>query len=258
MTTVAASSSERIGLPPQIAACLFDLDGVLTDTARIHAAAWKRTLDGYLAVRSRRVGSVFVPFDLQRDYVDYVDGKARGDGVRSFLRSRGIDLPEGSADDAPDRETIAGLANRKNELVLELLRRTGTEAYPDAIAFVQAAHDAGLRCAVVSSSANCAAALESVGLAGLFDVRMDSLEASRRHLPGKPAPDTFLAAAALLDVEPAAGAVFEDSLAGVEAARAGGFGLVVGIDRAGRRLALFERGADVVVADLRELLAQAG
>ena len=249
----AAAATESLGLPAGIRACLFDLDGVLTPTAVVHAAAWKQTFDEYLRERAARTGERFEPFDSRSDYGDYVDGKPRYDGVRSFLASRGIELPEGTPADPPDAETVCGLGNRKDELVVELLRR-GVEPYPGSARYVRAVRDAGLYRAVVSASAHCREVLESAAIADLFDVRIDGIVAAERHLRGKPAPDTFLAAAEALAVPAAAAAVFEDALAGVEAGRAGGFGFVVGVDRVGHADALREHGADVVVSDLAELL----
>jgi beta-phosphoglucomutase family hydrolase len=231
------------------------MDGVLTETARVHAAAWKQMFDDYLRARAKREGSPFQPFDAVDDYDTYVDGKPRYDGVRSFLASRGITLPDGSVSDPPDAETVSGLGNRKNELVLHLIREQGVEAFPGSVRLVHAVRDAGLRTAVVSSSANCAEVLKAAGIAALFDVRIDGYAVERDGLKGKPAPDTYLAAAEKLGVEPPAAAVFEDALAGVEAGRAGHFGFVVGVDRIGQADALLEHGADVVVKDLAELLA---
>jgi beta-phosphoglucomutase family hydrolase len=243
-----------VGLPSVIRACLFDLDGVLTQTARVHAAAWKEMFDAFLRARAARTGDAFVPFDLVDDYDDYVDGKPRYDGVRSFLASRGIDLPLGRTSDPPIAETVSGLGNRKNELVLALIHEQGVEAYQGSVRYVHAARDAGLRRAVVSSSANCKEVLAAAGLVELIEVRIDGIVAAREHLKGKPAPDTFLAAARALDVPPARAAVFEDALAGVAAGRAGRFGYVVGVDRVGQAEALREHGADLVVSDLAELL----
>jgi len=241
-------------LPAAIAACLFDLDGVLTDTAQVHAAAWKETFDSFLRGRAEAGGGAFVPFDPVRDYDEYVDGRQRFDGVRAFLASRGVELPEGTHDDPPGVATVGGLANRKNELLLTLLREGGVTPFPGSVAFVEAAREAGLRRAVVSASANCREVLEAARIAHLFEARVDGVVAERKRLRGKPAPDTYLEAARRLAVPPAEGAVFEDALAGVEAGRAGGFGLVVGVDRAGQADALRSRGADVVVRDLSELL----
>jgi beta-phosphoglucomutase family hydrolase len=241
-------------LPPAIRACLFDLDGVLTQTATVHAAAWKEMFDAFLRTYSERTGASFVPFDPVRDYDEYVDGKPRYDGVRSFLAARGIQLREGSPDDPPTDETVHGLGNRKNELVLELIHRQGVTTYDGSVRFVHAVRDTRLHRAVVSSSANCKEVLEAAGIDDLFEVRIDAIVARREHLQGKPAPDTFLAAARALGVAPAEAAVFEDALAGVAAGRAGRFGFVVGVDRTGQADALREHGADVVVADLAELL----
>ncbi|MDQ4025182.1 MAG: beta-phosphoglucomutase family hydrolase [Actinomycetota bacterium] len=241
-------------VPAQVRACLFDLDGVLTQTARVHAAAWKQTFDAYLSDRAARTGEGSCRLQLPDDYVRYIDGKLRTDGVRSFLASRGITLDEGSPEDPPAAETVNGLGNRKNERVLELLDEQGVDVYPGSVRFVEAARDAGLRRAVVSASRNCRAVLVAAGIEDLFEVRIDGRVAEERGLRGKPAPDTFLAAAEALRVVPDAAAVFEDAEAGVEAGRAGGFGLVVGVDRTGNAAALRGRGADVVVSDLEELL----
>ena len=250
----AAAATERLGLPAGIRACLFDLDGVLTPTAVVHAVAWKQMFDAYLGERAARVGAPFKSFDAHADYERYVDGKARADGVRSFLTARGIELPEGTPADPPSAETVWGLGNRKDELVSALLRR-GVDAYPGSVRYVRAVRDAGLRRAVVSGSEHCREVLEAAGIADLFEVRIDGIVALERHLRGKPAPDSFLAAAEALGVPSAAAAVFEDALAGVEAGRAGGFGFVVGVDRTGEADALREHGAHVVVGDLEELLS---
>jgi beta-phosphoglucomutase family hydrolase len=244
-----------LGLPDAITACLFDLDGVLTQTAKIHAEAWKQTFDEYLHRRADRGDEPFKEFDKVADYDEYVDGKPRYDGVRSFLQSRGIELPEGDHDDPPSKETICGIGNRKNDLVLELIKERGVEAYDGSVAFVKAARDAGLRRAVVSSSANCRDVLIAAGIEDLFEARIDGVVADEQHLRGKPAPDTFLAGARALGVEPARAAVFEDALAGVQAGRDGHFGFVVGVDRVGQADALRRHGASVVVSDLDELLA---
>ena len=243
-----------LGLPDGIRGCLFDLDGVLTKTAQVHDAAWQEMFDGYLRERSRRTGGPFVPFDRVADYENFVDGKPRADGTRSFLQSRGIELPEGSPDDPPDAETVEGLSNRKNEILLRRIREDGVEAYPGSVRYVRAVRDAGLRRAVVTSSANCRDVLASAGLEDLFETHIDGLTVEREHLRGKPAPDSYLAAARALGLEPGTAAVFEDALAGVAAGRAGRFGFVVGVDRLGQADALAEHGADVVVTDLAELL----
>jgi len=243
-----------LGLPDGIRGCLFDLDGVLTKTAQVHDAAWQEMFDGYLRERSRRTGERFVPFDRVADYENFVDGKPRADGTRSFLQSRGIELPEGSPDDPPDAETVEGLSNRKNEILLRRIDEDGVEAYPGSVRYVRAVRDAGLRRAVVTSSANCRDVLASAGLEDLFETHIDGLTVEREHLRGKPAPDSYLAGARALGLEPGAAAVFEDALAGVAAGRAGWFGFVVGVDRLGQADALTEHGADVVVTDLAELL----
>jgi beta-phosphoglucomutase family hydrolase len=237
-----------------VTACLFDLDGVLTETASVHARAWKQAFDGYLRERAERGGEPFVEFDSHGDYNLFVDGKPREDGVRSFLASRGITLPEGSPEDPPNAETVWGVGNRKNALVLELLARDGVKPFAGSVRFVEAAREAGLRRAVVSSSANCEAVLEAAGIAGLFEGRIDGIVAKREGLPGKPAPDTYLAGARAVGVEPAQAAVFEDAISGVEAGRAGGFGYVVGVDRVDHAEALQAGGATVVVKDLADLI----
>jgi len=249
--------AQRLGLPSQIRACLFDLDGVLTQTARVHAAAWKEMFDAFLRARAARTGEKFVPFDPLADYDTYVDGKPRYDGVRSFVASHGIELPEGDPSDPPSAETVYGLGNRKNELVLAMLKRDGVKVYEGSVRYVRAVRDVGLHRAVVSASANCREVLQAAEIEDLFEVRIDGIVVEQRHLKGKPAPDTFLAAAEELGAKPAEAAVFEDALAGVEAGRAGHFGFVVGVDRGGQREALLEHGADIVVSDLAELLEQA-
>jgi beta-phosphoglucomutase family hydrolase len=246
-----------LGLPDGIRGCLFDLDGVLTQTAKVHAAAWKQMFDEYLQCRADREGEAFVPFDAGADYNEYVDGKPRYEGVRSFLQSRGIELPDGTPDDPPSTETIDGLGNRKNELVLELIERDGVDAYEGSIRYAKAAREAGLRRAVVSSSTNCRDVLEAAGMLDLFEEIVDGNVARQESLKGKPAPDTFLAGARKLGLEAKEAAVFEDAVAGVEAGRAGAFGHVVGVDRVDHAEALRQHGADVVVKDLAELLDEA-
>jgi beta-phosphoglucomutase family hydrolase len=243
-----------LALPEGTQACLFDLDGVLTQTAKVHARAWKEMFDEFLRARATRTGEPFVPFDAHADYDQHVDGLPRADGVRNFLASRSIELPEGDHDDPPDAETVNGLGNRKNELVLGLIDRDGVQAYDGSVDYVRAARDAGLRCAVVSSSANARDVLRAAGLLDLFDEVVDGHTAQEQGLKGKPAPDMFLAGARAVGVDPAHAAVFEDALAGVEAGRAGHFGRVIGVDRVGQAKALAEHGADVVVQDLGELL----
>ena len=252
----AASGYARrvLGLPDGIAVCLFDLDGVLTQTAKVHAAAWKQMFDEFLRERAEQTGEPFQEFDARADYDRHVDGKPRYEGVASFLGSRGIELPTGTPDDPPDARTVDGLGNRKNELVVALIERDGVEAYAGSVRYVEAARDAGLRRVVVSSSTNCRDVLQAAGIIDLFEEIVDGVVAAREGLKGKPAPDTFAEGARRVGVERAEAAVFEDALAGVEAGRAGAFGHVVGVDRVGQAEALREHGADVVVSDLAELL----
>jgi len=228
-----------LGLPDGVTACLFDLDGVLTKTAEVHARAWKQTFDAFLKERGEP------PFDLHSDYDEYVDGKPRLDGVRDFLASRGI---------KPSDDEVNRIADAKNDLVLELIHDDGVEAYEGSVRYLHAARDAGLRRAVVSSSHNCHDVLVAAGIVDLLEARVDGVVAEERHLKGKPAPDTFLEGAKLLGVAPEQAAVFEDALAGVAAGHAGDFGFVVGVDRAGQHDALLEHGASVVVDDLADLL----
>ncbi|MFF7559699.1 beta-phosphoglucomutase family hydrolase [Streptomyces pseudovenezuelae] len=243
----------ELGLPEEIKACLFDLDGVVTRTAVVHAAAWKEMFDAFLRERE---GEHFRPFD-DHDYDEYVDGLPRADGVRTFLASRGIELPDGKPEDPPGAETVHGLGNRKNALVLEKIRTDGVEAYDDTLTYIRAARAQGLRTAIVSSSANCRDVLRAIDAEDLFDVRIDGVVAAERKLPGKPHPDTFLAAAHDLGLDAPRSAVFEDALAGMDAGRAGGFGYVVGLDRVGQTDALYEHGADIVVKGLAELGGEA-
>jgi beta-phosphoglucomutase family hydrolase len=240
-----------LGLPDHISVCLFDLDGVLTQTAKVHCAAWKRIFDAFLAARD---GSDYRPFDPEADYDEYVDGKPREDGVRDFLASRGITLPEGSPADAPDQNTVYGLGNRKNEELQRRIAEDGVEVYDGSVRYLKAARQAGLRRVVVSSSANSAQVLQVTGLAELVEGRIDGVTLRERQLRGKPAPDSFLAGAELVGAQPGAAAVFEDALSGVAAGRAGNFGYVIGVDRVGQADALREHGADLVVRDLAELL----
>jgi len=243
-----------LGLPDGTRACLFDLDGVLTDTASVHAAAWKQMFDEFLRARAEREGTPFRPLDVASDYAAYVDGKPRLDGTDSFLRSRDIELPAGGPDDAPDAETVYALATRKNALVQEKIVTVGVEVYPGSVRYLHAVKAAGLATAVVSSSANAKQVLDVAGLSDLIDHRVDGVTAKERGLPGKPAPDTFLAAAADLGVGNDEAVVFEDALAGVASGKAGGFGFVVGVDRLGQADALRAHGADIVVTDLADLL----
>jgi beta-phosphoglucomutase family hydrolase len=238
-----------LGLPDRIRACLFDMDGVLTKTATVHMAAWKRTFDEFLRASHPDQGEF-----TQDDYNRYVDGKPRLDGVRDFLGSRGIRLPEGTAADDGDAQTVNGLGTRKNELLLRELDEHGVEVYPGSMDYLRAARRAGLATAVVTASANGEQVVAAAGFGDLLDARVDGLVAAREHLHGKPAPDTFLAGARALGVEPAEAVVFEDALAGVAAGRAGKFGYVVGVDRVGHADDLRAHGADVVVTDLGDLL----
>jgi beta-phosphoglucomutase family hydrolase len=241
-----------LGLPDGIRACLFDLDGVLTQTSKVHAVAWKSAFDDYLRERALRSGEPFVPFDEVADYEAYVDGRPRYDGVRSFLAARHIELPDGSPEDPAQAETVHGLGNRKNEIVLRMISEHGVEPYEGSVRYVRAARDAGLSRAVVSSSANARDVLAAAGIQDLFDTVLDGTETG--HLRGKPAPDTYLAGARALEALPREAAVFEDALAGVEAGRAGSFGCVVGVDRLGQAGELRAHGADLVVEDLAQLL----
>ncbi|MGY3514945.1 beta-phosphoglucomutase family hydrolase [Micromonospora sp. PTRAS2] len=243
-----------LGLPAHVTACLFDLDGVLTQTARVHNAAWTETFDAFLKRRAAATGEPYRPFDPGPDYNRYVDGKPRADGVRSFLASRGIVLPEGSPDDPPDADTVNGVGNRKNAVLLKRIHTDGVEVYPGSVTYLRAAAAAGLRRAVVSASANCRDVVAAAGLESLLEARVDGVVAREQGLRGKPHPDTFLAGAKLLGVDPAQAAVFEDALAGVAAGRAGGFGYVVGVDRVGQADELRAHGADVVVTDLADLV----
>jgi beta-phosphoglucomutase family hydrolase len=243
----------ELKLPDGILACLFDMDGVLTRTASVHAKAWKEAFDAFLA---RRDGDDFTPFDIAQDYTAHVDGKPREDGVRDFLASREITVPDGSAEDGPQDDTVAGIGNAKNAKLLEVLERDGVDVFEPSIAFVRAARENGLRTAVVSSSKNTVAALEAAGILDLFEARVDGNTLAEHDIRGKPAPDAFLLAAERLGVAASAAAVFEDALSGVEAGRAGNFGYVVGVDQAHQADALRDHGADIVVTeDLGELMA---
>jgi beta-phosphoglucomutase family hydrolase len=242
-----------LGLPDTVRACLFDLDGVLTDTASVHKKAWKAMFDSYLRDRAKRTGEQFVPFDIDADYLTYIDGKKREDGVRSFLAARGITLPEGNPDDDPSAETVHGLGNRKNELFRQTIREDGVKVFEGSRHYLESVSAAGLAVAVVSSSANTREVLEITGLDEFVQQRVDGVTMREEHIAGKPAPDSFLRAAEALGVTPAEAAVFEDALAGVEAGRRGHFGFVVGVDRVGQGEALRRNGADVVVTDLAEL-----
>jgi beta-phosphoglucomutase family hydrolase len=235
-------------------AALLDLDGVVTDTARLHALCWKSAFDELLERRSRTTGEPFRPFDLEADYLAYVDGKPRWDGVRDFLASRGIRLPEGAADAPAEEDSVAGLARRKDDAFERRLREEGVDVYPGSVRWLHHLRSAGLRTAVVSSSHHCEEVLRAAGLEALFDARVDGFVADRLGLPGKPAPDAFCEGARRLGVAPARALVVEDALAGVAAGRAGGFGLVIGVARHGNAAELAAAGADRVVGDLAELL----
>ena len=239
-----------IGLPDHVTACLFDLDGVLTGTAELHRAAWKETFDALLRARD---GAEFEPFS-ESDYNNYVDGRPRFDGVRAFLAAREIVLPEGAPDDPPDAETVHGVGNRKNERVQQIIGERGVNPYPGSVRYLEAARAAGIKIAVVTSSANGAAVLEAAELTGYVEARIDGVVIAERGMRGKPAPDSFLAGAEALGVDKEHAAVFEDALSGVQAGKTGGFGYVVGVDRVGQSEALAAHGADVVVTDLAELL----
>lgn len=257
MALCRCGSAGALGLPETVTAGLFDLDGVLTDTAAVHNKAWKDMFDDFLRKRAERAGESFVAFDPVADYATYVDGKPRVDGVRDFLASRGTPLPEGNPDDGPDLETVNGLGNRKNQALPRRIHQEGVEVFAGSRRYLEAARDAGLRRVVVSSSANAAEVLEATGLVALVEGWIDGLTIAAQGLKGKPAPDTFLAGAWRIGVEPGRAAVFEDALAGVAAGRTGGFGFVVGVDRTGHADALRAHGADVVVGDLAQLLGGA-
>jgi beta-phosphoglucomutase family hydrolase len=240
--------------PDRFDAVLFDLDGVLTSTAKIHSSCWKTMFDNFLRHRVAERKESFQPFDFETDYKLYVDGKLRYEGVKSFLASRKIALAEGTPEDPPTADTVCGLGNRKDELVKAAIDQGAVESYPGSVALVRWLRKQGIRTGVVSSSNNCENVLQAAGILDLFEVRVDGLVASERGLPGKPAPDTFLEAARMLGVSPARSVVVEDALAGVQAGRAGGFSLIVGVDREGSGDALRTAGADLVVTDLAELL----
>jgi beta-phosphoglucomutase family hydrolase len=239
-----------IGLPDNVTACLFDLDGVLTGTAELHRAAWKETFDALLRARD---GTGFAPF-TESDYNNYVDGRPRFDGVREFLAARDISLPEGSPDDPPSAETVGGVGNRKNVRVQQIIAERGVNPYPGSVRYLEAAKQAGIRIAVVTSSANGKAVLDAGDLTKFVEARIDGVVITERKLKGKPAPDSFLAGAEALGVAKEHAAVFEDALSGVQAGKTGGFGYVVGVDRVGQAEALRTHGADIVVTDLAELL----
>jgi beta-phosphoglucomutase family hydrolase len=248
------SDSKRTIKRDQYDAVLFDLDGVITNTAKLHAACWKQMLDEYLQKRATDRGEAFRPFDLATDYRLYLDGKPRFDGVRDFLASRGIQLPEGNSDDPPQAETVRGLGNRKNALVSDAIEHMGVEPYQGSVQFIHQLRREGFKIALVTSSENCTAVLKSAKLDALFDVRVDGHMVETQDLAGKPAPDTFLMAAKLLGVEPRRSVVVEDAISGVQAGSSGNFGLVIGVARKGNAEELKQHGANVVVNDLSELV----
>jgi beta-phosphoglucomutase family hydrolase len=235
-------------------AVLFDLDGVITATARIHASAWKQAFDEIL--KKRAAGGSFKPFDKQSDYEEYVDGKPRYDGAQTFLESRRIDLPAGTPEDPPDKETVWGIANRKNQLFEEALKKERVDVFEGTVAWIRQLRQAGIKTAVVSSSSHCKAILQNAGISSLFDARVDAHIADRLKLEGKPAPDTYLKAAEMLGADAKRAVIVEDALAGVEAGRSGGFGLVIGVDRKHDADLLRAHGADIVVRDLKEMLSR--
>jgi len=235
-------------------AVLFDLDGVITDTAKMHATCWKKMFDEYLRKRANKESESFIPFEIASDYKLYVDGKPRFDGVRDFIRSRGIKLPEGTPEDSPETETVCGLGNRKNDLVNEVIDSVGVDAYESTITLARQIRDAGIKIAVVTSSQNCDAVLKAAKIDDLFNVRVDGNTILEQHLSGKPAPDSYLEGAKRLGVDPHRTVVVEDAISGVQSGRNGKFGLVIGVDRKGNGDELKKNGADVVVKDLGEFL----
>jgi beta-phosphoglucomutase family hydrolase len=247
-------NSGRVITRKKYDAVLLDLDGVITDTANLHAACWKQMFDEYLQKRAMQGGDPFRPFDLAEDYRLYVDGKPRFDGVRDFLASRGIHLPEGSPDDPPQIESVGGLGNRKNHLVNDVIENLGVEPYEGSVQLIQQLRHQGFKIAVVTSSQNCAAVLKAAKVDAFFDAQVDGNTIRTRQLAGKPAPDTFLIAAKLLGVDPARAVVIEDAISGVEAGSNGNFGLVIGVARKGNAEELRRHGAHLVVNDLDELV----
>jgi len=256
MKTGAAAAKSRVIPSPfsrkRYDAVLFDLDGVVTTTARVHSACWKKTFDEFLLERSRSGGAEFVPFDETGDYLEYVDGKPRLEGVRGFLLSRGIELPEGGEDSPPGEPSVFGLGNRKNEMFRSALERESPGIYSTSVALARDLSRRGFRLAVVSSSRNCRAVMKAAGIDGLFEVTVDGVSAAEKGLRGKPEPDTFLAAAALLKSAPERSVVVEDASSGVAAGRRGGFGLVIGVARKDNEDELLASGAHMAVRDLGE------
>lgn len=247
-------SSKHVLSRDKYDAILFDLDGVVTATNHNHFAAWKQLFDQYLKIRATREGTPFSEF-TEDEMSAYVDGKPRYEGIRSFLESRGISLPFGDMTDAEDAETVCGLGNLKNRFFNHSIQTDGVEVFETSIALIHKLRAGGIRCAIVSSSKNCPTVLEAADISDLFDIAFDGNHAAQLELIGKPHPDTYLAAASQLGVDPARAVVVEDAISGVQAGRAGGFGLVIGVDRAGIADALAQNGADIVVADLGELSA---
>jgi len=250
---MSAANQKHLIKPDAYEAWLFDLDGVVTDTAGVHGAAWKKTFDDYLKSVAERDNVPFRPFEMDPDYFVYVDGKPRYDGVDSFLRSRGIELEWGTPEDPPTKETVCGIGNRKNDLFNVVLAEQGAEIFESSVSFIRDLRSHGVKTAVVSSSKNCGPVLKACDLTDLFDVQVDGIVAARDGLPGKPDPATFLAAAELLGVDAGKATVVEDAISGVQAGRSGGFGLVVGIARHDEPQALQDNGADIVVVDMDEM-----
>ncbi|MFB3122752.1 MAG: trehalose-phosphatase [Candidatus Binatia bacterium] len=237
-------------------AIIFDLDGVVTDTAKVHASAWKGLFDTYLRLRESREKEPFSPFDKESDYLTFVDGKPRYEGVKSFLESRGIVIPYGHPSDGPDQETICGLGNKKNKLFVEVLNREGVEVFPSTLDLIKTSKSRGIKVAIVSSSKNCQAVLKIAGIENLFDARVDGVVSVSMGLKGKPNPDIFTKSAELLASDISRSVVVEDSIAGVEAGKTGDFGMVIGIDRRNHSAGLREKGADLVVRDLEEICVE--
>ena len=248
------SNKDRFIRRDQFDAVLFDLDGVLTDTQGLHAACWKKMFDEFLRKRSENRGEEFHPFSITEDYYLYVDGRLRSDGVRDFLQSRNISLPEGNPDEPPESETVSGLGNRKNDMVNELMETEGVDVYSDSVAWVRLLRDQGYKTAVVSASSNCKTVLISAEILDLFDTIVDGTVAADLDLAGKPSPETFLKAAEQLGVDPKRTVVVEDAISGVQAGRSGGFGLIIGVARKENAEALKESGADIVVESFDEFL----
>jgi beta-phosphoglucomutase family hydrolase len=251
---MASSNREQVITSAKYDAVLLDLDGVITDTAGLHAASWKQMFDDYLRKRAARRGEAFHAFDLGVDYRLYVDGKPRFDGVRDFLESRGIHLPEGNMDDPPHAETVIGLGNRKNELVNKVIEEIGVQPYEGSVRLIHQLRDRGVKMAVVTSSQNCTAVLRAAKLDNIFEVLVDGNTLHEQRLTGKPAPDMFLLAAKLLGVEPRRAIVIEDAISGVQAGSNGNFGLVIGVARKDNAEELLHNGAQLVVNDLGELV----